>query len=73
MRVRTRGAIEVDGCMKVEMHLLPGEHPAEIQRLWLEIPLRAETAPLMHTVTAGLRQNYSGALPSGTGVVWDSS
>jgi hypothetical protein len=72
VRVRTRSSLEVDGCMKIEMTLAPGDSPVQIERLWLDIPLAAAEAPLMHVVTAGVRQNYSGAAPAGQGVVWDS-
>jgi hypothetical protein len=72
VRVEVTSSLEEDGCLKVAMTLAPGEKPAEVERLWLEIPLTAAEAPLMHVVTAGLRQNYSGAVPAGTGAVWDS-
>jgi hypothetical protein len=56
-----RSTIEIDGCIKVELSLLPAvkaagtqNEPATIERLWLEIPLRDEVAPLMHVVTTGL-------------------
>ena len=124
--LRTRSSLEIDGCLKIEMSLLPGTPgraektapsprysgerggvrggpanaelvhrpfanaddadqssatsaaassvPATIvQRLWLEIPLCADEVPLLHTVTAGVRQNYAGATPPGQGVVWDGS
>ena len=71
--LRARSATEVDGCMKVEMTLSPGPAPAEIRRLWIEIPLQDAVAPLMHTIGDGLRHNYSGAAPAGQGPVWDGS
>ena len=71
LHVHSRCRVEIDGCMKYELDLMPGHEPAEIQRMWLDVPLRADAALLMHTVSAGLRKNYSGTLPSGTGVVWD--
>lgn len=73
VQIRTRSTLEVDGCMKVEMSLLPGPKPAPVERLWVEIPLQNDQVRLMHTVTAGLRQNYSGAVPAGEGLVWDGS
>ncbi len=54
--VDARCQIEIDGCMKVELDLLPGDESTEIQRMWLEIPLNTEAVPLMHTVTAGLHR-----------------
>jgi hypothetical protein len=71
--VETKSSVEIDGCMKVEMSLLPGQQPAEIKRLWLEVPLKDAEAPLMHTVGAGVRRNYSGPAPAGAGAVWDGS
>jgi hypothetical protein len=73
IRIRTRSTTEVDGCVKVEMSLLPGARPARIERLWIEIPLHDARSPLMHTVTAGLRQNHAGGVPSGEGRIWDGS
>ncbi len=43
-----------------------------LNSLWLDIPLRAEHAPLFHATTTNLRMNPSGAVPPGEGVVWDS-
>jgi hypothetical protein len=71
--VAARTTIEVDGCARVEMTLEPGPTPDVIRRLWVEIPLRAAEVPLMHTIGDGLRHNYSGAAPAGTGVVWNGS
>jgi hypothetical protein len=73
VRVRTRSAIEIDGCMRVEMELLPGEEPAPVDDLWLDIPLRASEVPLFHQVTDGLRRNYSGRTPAGEGQVWSGA
>lgn len=73
LKVKMTSEIEVDGCMKVTMDLLPGARPEEIRKLWLDIPLRAAETSLFHEVTDGLRSNYSGATPQGTGVVWDGT
>ena len=48
VQVRTRSALEYDGCMKVEMDLRPGATRQVVQRLWLEIPLQDKDAPLFH-------------------------
>jgi len=71
--VKTRASLEIDGCMKVEMQLLPGAKPARIEKLWLAIPLKAKEVPLFHEVTDGPRIGYSGRTPQGEGVVWDST
>ena len=73
LRVATRSRIEIDGCMRVEMQLLPGPRPAEIRSLRLEIPVKDREAPLMHAIADGLRHNHAGLTPAGQGVVWDGS
>ncbi|HPD15710.1 MAG TPA: DUF6067 family protein [Planctomycetota bacterium] len=72
LKLATKSTIEMDGCMRVEMTLLPGPKPDEIERLWLDIPLKASEARLLHETTDTLRQNFAGAVPEGQGVVWDS-
>ncbi len=71
--VRTRSTVEHDGCMRVETTLAPGRRPAELLRLWVDIPLKDAETPLMHQIGDTLRNNYSGAVPRGEGVVWDST
>ena len=73
VRVKTVSSIAVDGCMKVEMTLLPGAHPREIRKLWLDIPLNAAEVPLFHEVVDHPALGYAGALPAGEGVIWDST
>ncbi|HOJ39970.1 MAG TPA: DUF6067 family protein, partial [bacterium] len=65
--------VEVDGCLRIDLTLKPGQKSEEIKSLWIDIPLKGKEIPLMHTIGDGLRQNYSGATPRGTGVVWDGS
>jgi hypothetical protein len=69
---RTRTTTEYDGCMKVELTLGPGAEQQPLEALWLEIPLRAEMAPLFHASTTHLRHNPAGAVPAGNGRVWGS-
>jgi len=71
--VKTRCTIEYDGCMKVELELLPGQQKQQLRKLWIDIPLKDEEVPLWHVCTAGLRSNPAGATPEGNGVVWDST
>jgi hypothetical protein len=71
--VRATSTIEMDGCMKVEMALLPGKSPSAIERLWLDIPLKDREAPLFHEISDYIRKNFSGYAPKGEGVVWDSA
>ena len=72
VEVETRTITEYDGCMRVEMDLLPGENEQEIQSLWVDIPIRDERAPLYHVTTTALRSNPAGTAPKGEGLVWDT-
>ncbi len=71
--VKTVSTIEMDGCMRVDMTLMPGDRPAEITRLWIDIPIKDKEAPLFHEVSDYMRKNFSGYTPAGTGRVWDST
>ena len=67
----TRGELDYDGCMKVTLELTQtGDVP--IDSLDLVIPLKDKLAPLMQACGDGLRINYGGAVPAGTGEVWSS-
>jgi len=67
-QIRTRTTTEYDGCMKVELTLLPGA----LDSLCLDIPLQDSVAPLLHCSTTSLRVNPATATPAGEGVMWDS-
>lgn len=73
VRVNTTSTVEFDGCMKVEMHLLPGRTPAMINQLWIDIPLKDREAPLFHEMADYIRHNFAGSTPQGEGVIWDST
>jgi len=73
VKVKSVSTIEFDGCMKVEMELLPADKPAEIRQLWIDIPLKSRDTPLLHEVSDYIRKNFSGFTPEGQGVVWDST
>ncbi|MBI4026927.1 MAG: hypothetical protein HY360_18220 [Verrucomicrobia bacterium] len=62
LTVRSRSAIEEDGCMRVDMDLLPGERPREIRKMWIEIPLKQQEASLFHYATGELRHAYGQCL-----------
>lgn len=71
--VSTTCTTEYDGIMKVEMTLGPGQDEQELRKLWLDIPMRDDRAPLFHTTLVGkIRDNPAGSTPTGTGRVWDS-
>jgi hypothetical protein len=55
----------------VPLDLLPGAKPEQIQRMWLEIPLKDQEAPLFHYCAfEGMRRNYAGATPRGGKITW---
>jgi hypothetical protein len=71
LQVVTTSSIEYDGCMKVAMTLKPGESQREIKRLWVEIPIKDDQAPLFHYATIpDIRRNYAGATPHGGKITW---
>ncbi|MFP4028084.1 MAG: glycoside hydrolase domain-containing protein [Candidatus Brocadiia bacterium] len=72
VRLKTRTITEYDGCMRVEMDLMPGVQEKEIKSLWVDIPIRDELAPLFHTTTTALRSNPAGQTPDGKGLFWDT-
>lgn len=67
----TRFDYDYDGMMKVTLEIKPSS--AMVDRMSLDIPLRAEEAWLMHPVTDLLRDHYAGKIPDGQGKVWDSA
>jgi hypothetical protein len=71
--VTARTEIEEDGCAVVTLSLAPGTVPgATVDRLWLEIPIKAAEAPLFHVVgDNSMRHNYAGKTPAGGRIVWD--
>jgi len=71
--LKTRCTTEYDGCMKVELELLPGTEKRELKELRLDIPVKDDLAPLWHVCTSGLRANPTGSTPKGEGDVWDST
>ena len=60
---------DVDGMMTWRLTLPAGR----CSPVSLDIPLRAERATLLHPCADGLRFNYGGVVPPGSGRVWDSS
>ncbi|MHC4872206.1 MAG: glycoside hydrolase domain-containing protein, partial [Planctomycetota bacterium] len=62
---------DYDGMMKWTLTLSPSQ--TEIDSLKLIVPLDDSQSPLFHTCTDGIRINYGGAAPKGTGKVWDGS
>ncbi len=70
--VQTRTTTEVDGCMKVELTLVPGPEKQALRTLHLDIPLHDELIALYHVSSTSLRYNPAGAIPQGDGRFWDT-
>lgn len=68
--IHTRSTIEEDGCMKVEMDLVPGKSTARVRDLWIDIPMKDSEAPLFFPQLEGCRSNYAGVTPRGGKIVW---
>ena len=60
---------DFDGYMEWTLTLKPGHH----EPMYLEIPVKASEAKLMHAVTDSVGYNYAGKVPAGKGRVWDST
>lgn len=67
-----RSEWDYDGMAKVTVTLLEAPD-AGIDRLSLEIPLDDAQMRYMHACGDGLRHNYAGFTPEGTGAIWDST
>ena len=72
IEIKTLSKIEYDGCMRVEMEIEPGDIKEKIESLYIEIPVKEKEASLFHEIADSLRINYSGKLPEGDGIIWDS-
>jgi len=70
--VETRNTLDMDGCMKVELTLLPGTKNEELRTLSLDIPLVDALVKLFHVSSTSLRYNPAGRIPSGEGHFWDT-
>ena len=67
----TQSDWDYDGMMKSTFTLQPTSE--KIDSMTLVIPLDGAQMPLMHAATDGLRFNYAGKIPTGNGVIWDST
>ncbi|MCM8804390.1 MAG: LamG domain-containing protein [Candidatus Omnitrophica bacterium] len=73
LKIKTKTKIEFDGCAKIEMEIEPTGIKEKINSLYLEIPLKEKEIELFHQFVDTTRINYSGKLPEGEGIIWDSS
>ena len=71
VRVRVKSSLEYDGCMKVDLDLLPGAKAETIERMWLEIPYKNNEASYFHYCAFdNMRANYAGVTPRGGKIAW---
>lgn len=71
LHVTARTEIEEDGMAKVTLTLAPGPDEQTIDRLWIEIPVKDQAAPLFHFVGFdSMRLNYGGITPRGGNIRW---
>ena len=71
LKAVTMATCEMDGLTKLTMDLT-ADAETNVEGLDLVIPLKSSETSLMHVCTDGLRFNYAGALPDGTGTLWES-
>ena len=71
VRARVDARMEIDGLIMVDLEL-PAQPGEKIDRLDLVIPVRDDVARLMNAVTDRTHHHYSGEIPNGTGIVWES-
>ncbi len=72
LTLKPGGVAGASSSANVEPGSRPGSSAHSLTRLWLEIPLKAAEAPLMHEDTGTMRNNYSGTIPAGQGTVWQA-
>ncbi|NMA19327.1 MAG: hypothetical protein GX927_02005 [Lentisphaerae bacterium] len=71
LQVRLEGELEFDGLLKLDFYF-QARGAALPERVYLDIPVRADMAQLFHACGEGLRMNPGGFLPAGEGVIWKS-
>ena len=72
LRASFRDTWDYDGTVKVDLSLEPTDGRS-LDALWLEIPFRAEAAPLIHANSDRIRAPVAQAVPASEGLVWDAS
>jgi hypothetical protein len=74
VRFSSKGTMEQDGLVTLDLTFAPSKAPVILDALWLEWPL--DDSLQNHIVVEGVGGNYSarfiGAVPRGEGVVWDT-
>jgi hypothetical protein len=71
---RAKARYEFDGYSWYDVEIAPaGDTPATLSGLGLRIPFKGSIAKLYNTSTRGSGRNVMGAIPDGTGKVWESN
>lgn len=68
-RLKIKGRLEQDGLLKLKLKL---PRTPDVDRLYLDIPIKKEFAQLYHAAGEGTRSNPAGFIPSGEGRVFGS-
>jgi hypothetical protein len=71
LKVESHQDYDYDGMCKVTLRFHP-EKRLDLQKVWLEIPLRNEVVSLMHSVGNVMKKNPAMILPDGEGRLWHS-
>ena len=71
LKASCRGTWDYDGTLRVDVTLQPTGGQT-VDELTLEIPLRADAAPLIHANSDRIRAPVAQKVPEGEGVVWDA-
>ena len=67
-----KSTIEYDGFQYLNFTLAPS-NKNKLERLTLKITLKNSETPFFHAISNFIRENPSGRIPEGSGVVWDGS
>jgi len=71
LKMQVNGHFEFDGLLKLDL-ILNQLSDTPPDRVYLDIPVRKESALLFHAVGDSIRVNPAGFLPSGQGIIWKS-
>ncbi|MDD3952723.1 MAG: DUF6067 family protein [Lentisphaeria bacterium] len=71
LEVESHQDYDYDGMCKVSLRFRP-KNPLDLQKVWIEIPLRNEFVSLMHSVGNVMKKNPALVLPEGEGLLWHS-
>lgn len=70
--VVVHGSLEYDGLLSYTLDVVPSGN-VEVGGLTLNVPFSRNNSALMHEITDTVRRVFAGAIPAGSGQVWDSA